>query len=196
VNGSARIVVEGLPAAGKTTLIRRLAAELGAAAVLEECVVPRGPADAPMGDAAAARNDLAKSDAMAAARGTVLVDRYYYSTVSHVLARDHGRIEPESFERCCHRLYGAALVQPTHLVILQIGARESLRRLARRDGASVPEPWSSLRFLATLERFYAGLGHAFPGWPGAGPPPAVHVVAASKNGQADALREFLGAITC
>jgi thymidylate kinase len=83
------VAVEGLPGAGKTTMIERLASTF-ATTVIEEVVVDRASGPTDPHDFYMA-NDLIKGRRMRSLTGIVLLDRYWISTAAYMAAAGHER---------------------------------------------------------------------------------------------------------
>ena len=108
------VAIEGLPGAGKTSLIRRLTATTAPVAALPELVLEK-PAVADL--SFCVRNDLRKVT-LCTSYHRVLLDRYWPSTVAYVLAETRllgNRTDPEEVTA---RLYGTEPPHPTAYVFL------------------------------------------------------------------------------
>jgi thymidylate kinase len=152
----ALLVIEGLPAAGKTTPIRYLASALNAD-VVKEGAIGRGSEFAERGRAAAILGDEQKSAAMERASRLKLVDRYYYTGVAFELALRRESISLRGFRVEYESMYPQGLFPPTHVLVIDLDVEESLARMRRRDEHLILGVWSSPSFLESLRRFYLAL---------------------------------------
>jgi dTMP kinase len=166
------IVVEGIDGTGKSTLVARLAAALRARG--ERVCVSREPTDGPHGKQirestrpgavrlspeeetdlfiADRREHVAQVIAPALAAGeTVLLDRYYYSTMAYQGARG---MDPASIE-ARHRAFAP---EPDVLILLDLPVDAALARVTASRG-SVPDQFESAEYLTKVESIFRQIEH-------------------------------------
>ncbi len=160
---SAAIVVEGMPGAGKTTVLAALA--LAGHTVLGEYTTEAGtvlrqhpPHDE---DVAHLANWLRKNSQLSLYAGSVWVDRDWLTALAWS-ASTSGLAERSTWVH--DNLVEGRLALPQRWIILDVPPDVSLQRRAPRLQAE--HPWSQAAILERLRRFYldpvATLGHAHP----------------------------------
>ncbi|MBI4821516.1 MAG: dTMP kinase [Deltaproteobacteria bacterium] len=175
--GGLYVVFEGIDGAGKTTLIRSVAAALREHG--REVVVTKEPTDGPLGRkirelAATGRGTVTPEEELAlfhedrrihvaevvrpalAAGHTVLQDRSYFSTLAYQGDRglDPGRILEESLR---------VAEEPDVLFVVDVPAEVALERIRRTRGADRDdfEALDSLRRVSKVFRAFAGMEFVF-----------------------------------
>lgn len=159
------IVIEGIDGAGKSTLVAALARALSADGV--DVVTSAEPTDGPHGRkirelAATGRHDVTPQQeaelflldrrdhvdhvikpALAAGR-TLVLDRYYYSTMAYQGARG---LDPAQIERR-NRAFAP---EPDLLVILELPVQEALERITQKRG-SAPDHFEGEAYLEKVDQ--------------------------------------------
>jgi thymidylate kinase len=138
------ICFEGLPGAGKTTLIEALAARVPACRVVPETVI-RLPHVPSLDDFV--RNDLRKEELLRHENGLVLVDRYWPSTVVYHQAEQRLLGRRPTLREVQHDLFGRALFDPDVYVLLD--SRACVRRSTAVDGL-----WPDAAFRSLVREGY------------------------------------------
>jgi len=137
------VAFEGLPGAGKTTLIDAVRLSLPGVVVVPELVLV---ADAGTSRAFFVRNDLEKSRVAGAAR-RALLDRAWPSTVAYVLAEERCDGLASRPAEVLARLFGSAPTLPTAFVLL-----DPVRAETRAYASDYR--FGDLRFRQELRRAY------------------------------------------
>jgi len=166
------IDVEGIDGTGKTTLVAALAAALRARG--ERVCVSREPTDGPFGKKirestrpgaarlsaeeetelfiADRREHVAQVIAPALAAGqTVLLDRYYYSTMAYQGARG---LDPVAIQ-ARHRLFAP---EPDVLILLDLPVETALARVTASRG-SIPDQFESAEYLKKVQTAFRQIRH-------------------------------------
>jgi thymidylate kinase len=140
------VAIEGLPGAGKSTLAASLRQRLPGVRIVPELVLEAPPRP---DRAFFVSNDRAKEAALAAARGDVVVDRYWPSTVAYAMAEARLQGEAELGAADAIRLlFGTRPRDPD--VYLHLDDPACVERSPATDGL-----WPSRRFRALVREAYA-----------------------------------------
>lgn len=142
-----RILFEGLPGAGKTTLATRLAADLGCPLLGEWLALPekewrRHPWQRPFWQV----HDELKSQLAGLAAGPVVLDRHYPGALAYAFAQ--GPAEHQE----AMRWYREGLVRPVETVVLL--DIPPLLSLARQPRAGSLAPYATEAGLTAIRSFY------------------------------------------
>lgn len=164
------IVIEGIDGTGKSTLAAALAAALReeGRTVLQTFEPTRGPHGARLRQMAVSGRDAVTPDEEMALfiadrkehleqeilpalhRGeTVIVDRYYYSTMAYQGARG---VDPAKIE-AAHRDFAP---EPDLLVLLDLPVAEALHRITAKRG-STPDHFEGAEYLAKVREIFLGI---------------------------------------
>lgn len=150
------VALEGLPGAGKSTIVRSLRREPGVTTVPQ--ILPRTPSTRKYFDFYS-RSDALKTQRIVSVRSPIVVlDRYYPSTLSYYWARDaryHVREFPRAYRWYRSSLRQRRLLRPDSIVILDTQVEDSRKRCRGRHRAD--DPWTDPEFLRLVRRFYRSI---------------------------------------
>ena len=141
----ARIVLEGLPGGGKTTIAEQLGG------------IPQFPSivnHATQNQAPYIQNDIYKSRLTDTMHGPVLLDRDFTSTLAFAYARDQveGTTYYPAIKTCYQELLGTRLKLGDIYIWLDVSTQESLRR--KHDKNHGHPYWGDETFLEAMNEFY------------------------------------------
>ena len=141
-----RVVLEGLPGTGKTTLVAMFECQTGGRAI-SQFVMPIDPA---LGDDQYLKNDLKKDQLLTSATTPAVMDRDYTSTLAFLHASQR-RGRYEDILRQIQQGMGKTFHLPDVYVYLKVSPATSI---ARKSQASREAIWNNLGFLSKMTRFY------------------------------------------
>lgn len=150
-------VLEGLPGAGKTTMLHEFAKNKNIATVPQ--ILPFEPhAGQTVGHDFYQRSDLLKTDRWRKTKHSHLVlDRYYLSTLAFTWAYDkmHDTASyPSMFRWYKEALSNHLLIRPYKVFYIEVPLRLSLIRKERKPDLGSGDIWSNSEFLENFDRYY------------------------------------------
>ena len=139
-------VLEGLPGAGKTSILKNLSQEVF---IIDEILNPMI-----VSEVSYLENDFRKLDRAKQSGGVALIDRCYPATLAHNYARFYLDGSSDYYELlsklCQYKLSGA--VAPDAYIYIQINPETSLRRKGRPFNPN--NIWTSPEHLRIMSKYY------------------------------------------
>lgn len=145
------IVIEGIPGAGKTSLVNYSRTLKSDFQFIDEFVLCNGNTIPTEEDCI--KNDFMKEKMSLELKNTIQ-DRSKFSTIGYIIARDQKNLDWDTIRAIELMLYGRLLVDPEYLFILEISPEKSIENQLRRENYFCPSNFFNVDFLQRWNDFY------------------------------------------